>query len=117
MLQTETEFLGRKDHQVKIRGYRVELGEIESRFRNTSGLKRLLLQTEQIKMETDMLCIYCYPAGITVQELKIIFWANFGIHGSLMLHEPGKTAFNPKRKDRQKVSSRAHGQSGYWQGI
>ena len=35
-------FVGRIDNQVKIRGYRVELGEIETAFRNVTGLKLVI---------------------------------------------------------------------------
>ncbi|MGE5343095.1 MAG: amino acid adenylation domain-containing protein [Candidatus Omnitrophota bacterium] len=52
------EFLGRLDFQVKIRGYRLELGEIENRLLQYSGINHAIVSTAENEKKEKYLCAY-----------------------------------------------------------
>jgi amino acid adenylation domain-containing protein len=52
------EFWGRIDRQVKLRGFRVELGEIENRLSNYSGVTEVALAVKDEAPGSKFLCAY-----------------------------------------------------------
>jgi bacitracin synthase 3 len=52
------DFLGRIDHQIKIRGFRVELGEIEKRLLNVSGVKEAVVLAREEDGGDKYICAY-----------------------------------------------------------
>lgn len=53
------EYLGRMDQQVKIRGFRVELGEIERRLQNVSGVETCIVATHKRGDHTTLVGYLC----------------------------------------------------------
>ncbi|MCV2401574.1 amino acid adenylation domain-containing protein [Marinomonas sp. C2222] len=49
------EYLGRVDQQVKIRGFRVELGEIENRLQQLSGLETCLVNLDTSSVNSQLI--------------------------------------------------------------
>jgi acetyltransferase-like isoleucine patch superfamily enzyme/acyl carrier protein len=67
------EFLGRTDQQVKIRGYRVELGEIEARLRQHSGVRDAVVVARPDVHGDTYPVAYVVPSGqqaASTQELR-----------------------------------------------
>jgi amino acid adenylation domain-containing protein/thioester reductase-like protein len=56
------EYLGRNDHQVKIRGFRVELGEIESRLRQSGQFKEVAVIAREDVPGDKQLVAYLVPS-------------------------------------------------------
>ncbi|MFQ3558862.1 non-ribosomal peptide synthetase [Streptomyces gramineus] len=59
----DIQFLGRADTQVKIRGYRVELGEIESRLRESPDVQDATVLADNGASGERELAAYLVPAG------------------------------------------------------
>lgn len=57
------EFLGRVDHQIKIRGFRVELGEIQKKILDYTGISEALVIAHQAHNETQKRLV-AYVSGI-----------------------------------------------------
>lgn len=68
----ELVFLGRLDHQVKFRGYRIELSEIESVLRKSSGVKDAYADVRTDASGREVLCAYvvCRSEQCSENELK-----------------------------------------------
>jgi len=63
------EYIGRIDSQVKVKGYRVELGEIESKLTNYTGVKQAIVTVYE-KLKSKYLIAY-YIASKKLNEKKI----------------------------------------------
>ena len=65
------EFCGRNDFQVKVRGYRVELGEIEARLREVSGVREaVVVACEEESGEKRLVAYYTAEAKISPEVLR-----------------------------------------------
>ncbi|MCH2087147.1 MAG: amino acid adenylation domain-containing protein [Pseudoalteromonas sp.] len=52
------EYVGRNDQQVKIRGYRVELGEIEEKLLECTGVKEAVVRAQDVSGQGNTLVAY-----------------------------------------------------------
>src|SRR5215831_2923814 len=65
------EYVGRVDEQVKIRGYRVELGEIEARLREQSGVREAVVVVREDRPgEKRLVAYYTSAAGVGVEGIR-----------------------------------------------
>ncbi|MDQ1858293.1 non-ribosomal peptide synthetase [Chryseobacterium sp. WLY505] len=65
----EIELKGRKDFQVKIRGFRVELGEIENKFLDISGVENCVVLAKSDQYDQKYLVAYVVIKNVTSEEL------------------------------------------------
>ena len=65
----EIEYMGRIDNQVKLRGFRIEMGEIESRAAQFSGIKMAVAEVKTLN-NNESLVLY-YSAGHKIEEAEI----------------------------------------------
>lgn len=64
------EYIERKDFQVKIRGYRVELGEIESKLINYSGITQATVVLNEESNNKYLVAYYVADKKLDEQKLK-----------------------------------------------
>lgn len=70
-------FVGRQDDQVKINGHRIETGEIESKIREVSGIKQVVVAIRKDRKDEKYLCAYFVPVdGTDAALLKTLLSAH-----------------------------------------
>ncbi len=66
----EIEYLGRIDNQVKLRGFRIEMGEIESRAAQFSGIKMAVAEVKTLNNNESLVLYYSADRKIEEDEIK-----------------------------------------------
>jgi amino acid adenylation domain-containing protein len=64
----DIEYLGRRDFQVKIRGHRVELGEIEKKILEYTGVKKAVVTAKIDSQDKKILCAYYVTEKEIIQQ-------------------------------------------------
>lgn len=66
------EYIGRVDHQVKVRGFRVDLGDIESAFRQHHAIKEAVAANREYGPGDERLVAYLVPEQQDVARDRLI---------------------------------------------
>ncbi|HEY6351023.1 MAG TPA: amino acid adenylation domain-containing protein [Candidatus Angelobacter sp.] len=72
LVDSNLDFLGRRDNQLKLRGFRIEVGEIESALKTHAGVGQAVVLARTFKNADRLLVAYVVPAGprIEADELR-----------------------------------------------